>query len=367
MSWLTVALADVADVNWGDTSVTKASYVPSGYPAFSATGCDGFLPYADYERDGIVLSAIGAQCGKTWFASGKWSCIKNTMRLWSIDDRLDDRFLYWVTSKQDFWSRRGAAQPFIAVGDARRAHIPLPPLDEQRRIVAILDKADALRCKRTDALSKLATLKSSIFLQMFGDWSVPGSRTRTVQLAESIDFLTSGSRGWAEYYRDVGALFIRIQNVRRDELDLSDRTFVDAPNTAEALRTRVQPGDVLLSITADLGRTAIVPDDIGEAYINQHLAILRTTRLSPRFLSAALASVAGQTAIQRQNREGVKAGLNFDDVRGLRIPDVPRQQQDTFARIADRVDDQILLQNSHLTKLDDLFASLQHRAFRGEL
>ena len=72
-------LGEIADVNWGDTSVTKASYVPNGYPAYSATGCDGFLPYADFDREAIVLSAIGARAGKTWFVDGKWSCIKNTI------------------------------------------------------------------------------------------------------------------------------------------------------------------------------------------------------------------------------------------------------------------------------------------------
>src|SRR4029079_12064750 len=125
-----------------------------------------------------------------------------------------------------------------------------------------------------------------------------------VKLGDKLDFLTSGSRGWAAFYAEGGASFIRIQNVKSDELDLSDIAYVDAPNTAEAKRTRVQYGDVLLSITSDLGRTALVSSDIGEAYINQHLAILRTLQFEPRYLSAALASPAGQAAIHRKNREG---------------------------------------------------------------
>jgi type I restriction enzyme S subunit len=114
-------LGSVADVNWGDTSVTKACYVDRGYLAFSATGPDGFLPYADFNREGIVVSAIGARCGKTWFANGQWSCIKNTIRFWSEDEKvLENRYLYWLTSEQRFWPRRGAAQPFITIGDARK-------------------------------------------------------------------------------------------------------------------------------------------------------------------------------------------------------------------------------------------------------
>ena len=111
---------------------------------------------------------------------------------------------------------------------------------------------------------------------------------------EILDLPDRRSRGWAAHYSDCGALFLRIQNVRHDELLLADIAYVDAPDTAEAKRTRVEPGDVLLSITADLGRTAVVPDGIGTAYINQHLSILRTKALVPRFLSAYFASPAGQ-------------------------------------------------------------------------
>jgi len=213
----------------------------------------------------------------------------------------------------------------------------------------------------------VASLPSILFLEMFGDWSRPGFNGRLIPLSEKIDFLTSGSRGWAGYYRDTGSLFLRIQNVKRDELDLSDIAYVDPPSTAEAQRTRVRSGDVLLSITADLGRTAVVPDGIGEAFINQHLSILRSSKIEPRYLSAAISSRAGQIAIQAKNREGVKAGLNFDDVRTLKIPDADISVQRAFAARVAEIDKLKAHHRAHLVKLDELFASLQHRAFRGEL
>jgi type I restriction enzyme S subunit len=81
--WEYQKLQTLADVNWGDTKTTKKSYTEEGYTAFSASGPDGLLPYHDFERVGVVLSAIGANCGVTWLARGKWSCIKNTIRFWS--------------------------------------------------------------------------------------------------------------------------------------------------------------------------------------------------------------------------------------------------------------------------------------------
>lgn len=139
-------LGEIADLNWGDTNTTKSSYIKNGgYIAFSAAGPDGMLDHFDYDRNAVVLSAIGALSGKTWRASGRWSCIKNTIRFFSRDESvvLTD-YLYWVTSVAGFWPRRGSAQPFISKGDADQVLIPVPSIEEQRRVVRTLDKFDAL-------------------------------------------------------------------------------------------------------------------------------------------------------------------------------------------------------------------------------
>jgi type I restriction enzyme S subunit len=122
--WRHAALGSVADIQWGDTSKTKSSYSESGFDAYSASGLDGKMQTFDYERTGIVLSAIGARCGLTWFARGKWSCIKNTIRYWSLDQQvISDEFLYLATRDMAYWPRRGAAQPFISLGDAKKCSI----------------------------------------------------------------------------------------------------------------------------------------------------------------------------------------------------------------------------------------------------
>lgn len=248
-----------------------------------------------------------------------------------------------------------------------KIRIPLPPLPEQRRIAAILDQADALRAKRREALAQLDDLPQAVFGEMFGDAQTIHERWPVRPLGDMLDFLTSGSRGWAEYYAETGALFLRIQNVCRDELDLTDVAFVSAPDSAEARRTEVREGDVLLSITADLGRTAVIPPGIGKAHINQHLSILRTKAVNPRYLSAFIASPAGQREVMGRNKQGVKAGLNFDDIRSFRIPVPPNSLQQEFVTRADEIGRQLKTHRQSLIVLDSLFASLQHRAFRGEL
>lgn len=127
--WQIGSLGEVADVNWGDTNVTKASYTNTGYRAYSASGADGLLPYHDYDRIGVVLSAIGANAGLTWLTLGKWSCIKNTIRFWSKSSKVSTEYLYQETLGKDKWPLRGSAQPFISQGDARTLSILIPDND----------------------------------------------------------------------------------------------------------------------------------------------------------------------------------------------------------------------------------------------
>jgi restriction endonuclease S subunit len=183
------------------------------------------------------------------------------------------------------------------------------------------------------------------------DWAVK-------RLESFLSFLTSGSRGWAAHYADSGDLFLRIQNVGANRLILNDVAFVRAPNTAEARRTIVQPGDVLLSITADLGRTAVIPEGVGRAFINQHLAILRVEGINPHYLSAFLASPSGQAQFLRLNREGVKAGLNFDDIRSVEIPLPPLDEQRRIVAILDAADSLRAKRRAALAKLEQLAQSI---------
>lgn len=159
-----------------------------------------------------------------------------------------------------------------------------------------------------------------------------------VELGKHLDFITSGSRGWSQYVRPTGARFIRIQNVGRNELLMDDMACIQPPSGAESARTRVQTGDVLVSITADLARTAVIPDGFGEAYINQHLALMRPRDFYPPFLASYVALGPGRKQLLKRDKVGVKSGLNFDDLRSLRVPLPPLPEQRRIADILDKAD-----------------------------
>ena len=327
------------------------------------------LPDEKYCEAGDLLYAWSASFGPYRFAGPKsifhyhiWRVIPGA----ELDKTFAFHLLEEITAGVKS-AAHGVAMLHMTKGGIEAWPIPLPPLAEQRRIAEVLDRAEALRAKRSKALAQLDSLTQSLFLDLFGDHATILQKWPTKKLGELLDFLTSGSRGWAEYYSESGDLFLRIQNVRRDELLLDDIAYVKAPDTAEAKRTRVQAGDVLFSITADLGRTAVVPDGIGPAFINQHLSILRTKALIPRFLSAYFASPVGARQVSGRNKHAVKAGLNFDDIRSFVIPVPPISLQREFARRVTAVEALKMTQRTSLAELDALFATLQHRAFRGEL
>lgn len=204
---------------------------------------------------------------------------------------------------------------------------------------------------------------------MFGDPVTNPKGWEVVEMGSLLKFLTSGSRGWAQYYSETGDLFLRIQNVRGGRLLLDDIAYVTPPESAEGRRTRVIKGDVLLSITADLGRTAVIPDGLGTAYINQHLALLRLNekQVSSTYLAFFLASVGGQRQFERMNREGVKAGLNFTDIRGIHVILPPLKLQRKYEAFLNAQNEALNNIYKAIEASESLFNSLLQRAFRSEL
>ena len=177
---------------------------------------------------------------------------------------------------------------------------------------------------------------------MFGDPVTNSMNWKIHQLSDYIEFLTSGSRGWSQYFSSSGNYFIAIKNVRNGALSLENVQFVVPPDNAEAKRTKVEEGDLLISITADLGRTAVVSKEIAQygGYINQHLSCVRLNRqvLEPVYVAIFLESDAGRRQFSAKNQSAVKAGLNFDSIRSLLIPVPPLSRQRAFVSFIEQLD-----------------------------
>ena len=249
--------------------------------------------------------------------------------------------------------------------------IPVPPITVQRDIADILDKAQELIDKRKQQIEMLDEFLQSVFLDMFGDPVINPFSWRTDRLGDYITFMTSGSRGWAKHYSADGDLFLRIGNVKDGKLLLDDKQFVKAPQTREAVRAKVQEHDLLISITADLGRTAVVDKETAlfGAYINQHLCLVRVDqrKILPGYLSAFLESAGGRIQFERLDQVGVKSGLNFDAIKSLEILSPPLSLQEEYLNKVSLVKRQQLQLQKSLSEMQNLFSSIMQRAFKGEL
>jgi type I restriction enzyme, S subunit len=262
-SWKEVTLGDVAKLSWGNTKTTKASYTQGGWTAYSASGPDGHLPYFEHDRPGIVISAIGALCGKTWLAEGKWSCIKNTMWMRGDGMAAETPFLFHATRQPDFWPRRGAAQPFISLGDARTKTLKLPSIHIQRRVVAVLSAFDELIEINERRIELLEDLARSLYREWFVHFRFPGHE-RVVFEDSQLGSIPAGWKieafadlahflnGFAfkpAHHRKVGLPVIKIKELKNGVSVATPRCDESEINS----KFVIEPGDLLFSWSADLG------------------------------------------------------------------------------------------------------------------
>ena len=218
----------------------------------------------------------------------------------------------------------------------------------------------------TLATSEVRDMAGSYVLTEAGNEAAPAGYKRTEvgvipedwhvqELADLKPFITSGSRGWADYYSNHGSAFIRITNMSRDSiyLDLDDLKLVNLPpDSTEGVRTQLQDGDLLVSITADIGIIAFVDPSVPKpAYINQHIALVRldAEKADSKFLSYFLAGESSQKAFRAGTDRGAKAGMNLRGVREIKAAFPPLVEQSAIAAALSGVD-------ALLAKLDQLIA-----------
>ena len=336
------------------------SEVQKGYTNFA----DGDVLLAKitpcFENGKIAFAKVNTECG---FGSTEFHVIRPDRA------RIDGHYLVHFLRQEEI--RIDGAQNMTGSAGQRRVpkhyletlSIPLPPLPEQRRIAAILDQADALRAKRREALAQLDRLTQSIFIEMFGEISANTKGWRTCTVGDVSNCIVPG--------RDKPRSFsgctpwVTTSDLKHLELTLGSLNKTGLSETEiEEVRAKVIPlGSVIISCVGDLGIVSIAAIPM---VVNQQLHTFQChSALNNTFLMYCLASQkpymlskASSTTLPYMNKSVCSS-----------IPVVvpPLALQQTFAA---RIQSVEALKASHraaLQSLDKLFASLQHRAFAGEL
>jgi type I restriction enzyme S subunit len=271
-----------------------------------------------------------------------WGFQNSINRLRPIGD-FDGRFIafYLIALRASGFIRAYAnvvSMPHLTAEKLARIPIPLPPLERQRAIADYLDREtariDTLIEEQQRLIEMLRERRQAVVDASFSALGQP-----SVQLRRYITFLTSGSRGWGDYYADEGVRFLRIGNLPRANLEIrGDIQFVDLPDdVTEGSRTMLQEGDLLFSITAYLGSVAVVDGDWVGAYVSQHVALcrLKPMRVDPRFVGWFMLTTTGQDQLNEGAVGGTKVQLALDDIRGLRVPTASLEEQRLIAAYLD--------------------------------
>jgi len=305
------------------------------------------------------------------------------------------RYLLALIKSRGFM-REGASNMTGAVGLRRvpkqfveNYPVLVPPAAEQTRIAQKLDEllaqVDTLKARIDTIPALLKRFRQSVLTvavsgRLTEEWRAASDisehriRWHDTKLSELCVLVTSGSRGWAEYYSDSGTIFIRSQDINTDDLDITDTAFVKLPESSEGKRTRVQAQDILITITgANVGKIARVKQAIPEAYVSQHVALVRfqNSEYAP-FIELYLKDIgSGRGELTELAYGGGKPGLNLSNIRDLALAlpsideqtEIVRRVEQLFA-FADQLEAKV---DSAKRRIDLLAQSILAKAFRGEL
>lgn len=291
------------------------------------------------------------------------------------NDDVSKKYIFYFLRRKQFvqecvTASKGVAQLNLSTKWLEEYEISIPPLPEQERIVTHIEELfseldNAVETMQTTK-QQLAVYRQAVLKEAFSNISTKKP------IREITSIVTSGSRGWAKYYADFGARFIRITDLTRDRIALKNDSiqYVSLPENAEGTRSRLYPNDVLISITADLGSIALIPDNMEETYINQHIALVRFTNPAQgEYMAWYLKSEWGQTDLLKNKRGGGKLGLGLDDIRNTPVPVVSDETaKETLEEIESRLSvcesiEQTV--DTALAQADAMRQSILKQAFEG--
>jgi type I restriction enzyme S subunit len=392
-AWKNVALGEVARVFNGKTP-SKAEQRSEGHPVLKIRDVSElgeyrgkFESFVDAELaakfsekrvcdgDTLILNAAHNAdyvASKTYYAqpptfgalaTGEWLIVRPG------EKSLDGGFVHhWVISVHTRRELRELVNGIhLYPKDVARLKIPLPPLAEQRRIAEVLDRAEALRAKRRAALAELDSLTQSLFLDLFGD-PVTNPKGFIISRMGDVCDVRDGTHDSPKYVSEGGYPLVTSKNLSGGFVDLSDVNLISEADYIQInKRSKVDRGDIIMPMIGTIGSPVLVEGEPRFAIKNVALIKFTEDSPSPVLVRHLLSCSYFDYIIGQKNRGGTQKFVSLGDLRALPLLVPPIALQQEFARRVGAVEKLKAAQRTALAEQDALFATLQHRAFRGEL
>jgi type I restriction enzyme S subunit len=297
-------------------------------------------------------------------------------------DRLESRWVHWLTKKRDFWeqcddkSRGTSGQNRITPEHFLKIEIHLPPLAEQRRIVARIDELAAQINEARDLRRQTAQDATALlFGQIKAIFTRLTQKHKLQKFGSFYPHITSGPRNWAKHYEQSGSRFYRAQDIGAEGKILDNsKVYITPPPGGQGRTAMLQHGDLMIVITgATVGRVNVYHHDLEPGFISQHVAICRLPqdKIISKFALWGLRGPCGQAQLLGQRYGQGKPGLNLTNICALSLPIPPLPEQRRIVAELDALQAEVdalkRLQAETSVELDALLPAVLDRAFKGEL
>jgi type I restriction enzyme S subunit len=354
----------VHDCSAGNGKIPKSEYLPYGpYPVVDQ-GQDligGYTTNASALFRGILPVIVFGDHTRIFKYIDFDFCIgADGTKVLSAGSNADPKFIYHYLKSLTI-PNAGYSRHFKFL---KRLELHLPPLSEQRRIAAILDKAEAIRAKRQEAVQKLELLRKAILIDMFGDPSANDRLWPTARLMDTCSLIADCPHS-TPHWTATGVVCLRTSNLTIGGWDWQDKRFVtEDEHVVRTRRAPLEPGDVILSREGTVGIAAIVPEGL-KASMGQRLVQVRvdSSSLEPEYLLMFLLHALSPARIAATMVGSTSKHLNVADLRRLVIPLPPLESQRVFAKRSLLARRLLSRMDNHIEIITHLMASLNHEFF----
>ena len=328
------------------------------YPVLGSGGEFARASHYLYEGQSVLLGRKGT-VDKPLFVQGRFWTV-DTMFYTAVFGSTDPRFLFYCSLPIPFqYYSTNTALPSMTQEALGNHVLAAPDRVEQSLIARFLDhetaKIDALIAEQQRLIELLQEKRQAVIshavtkglnpdapmkdsgVEWLGEvpahWDISQSK-------HLFQYVTSGSRGWAEYYSETGPLFFRIANLHRNSIEPKTGPEhiqrVLPPIGSEGTRAQVKEGDILISITADLGSVCVANANVAGAYVSQHVALARpNARVNSRWLAYVVSSTVGREQLLGAGYGGTKIQLSLDDIKTFIVPLPPNDEQYLISKFLD--------------------------------
>jgi type I restriction enzyme S subunit len=389
--WSSSHLSSICQIfGGGRMGLTKEEhYQSSGILAYSAAGPDGFVEQAEIEgKDGVVLSAIGARCGRCFLATGAWTTLANVQAI-IPGDALDAKYLFYYVNRDGYWERSGSAQPFIKPSSIKSSWVVFPPSKpEQTKIAEILSTVDRA-IEQTEALiAKQQRLKTGLMQDLltrgidehgnlrseqthpFKDSSlgripVEWECLRLEQMTRVDSPITYGvvQPGKED---ENGVRFLRGGDVYGGEIHQEKLRTISRTVSSSYKRTVLEGGELVMSLVGYPGEVAVIPPNLAGSNLARQVALIRlAVEYDANYVMYYLMSVPGKRQVFGSTLGSAQQVVNLKDLRNVLIP-LPKPKEQ--AMIRQKIDGSFLefkAQTRSLAKLRSLKTALMQDLLTG--